>query len=57
MQVRLSMQALRIALDETANQYRLLQKRLLAKFKDPNPTPIDQFTSLLEGAYQQVGLA
>ncbi|EDQ87816.1 uncharacterized protein MONBRDRAFT_33174 [Monosiga brevicollis MX1] len=52
-EMRNAIRALRVALDEAATQYRLLQKRLLARFKDPSPSNIDQFTALLEGSYQQ----
>lgn len=53
--MRLALNALKIALDEAATQYRLLQKRLLTLFKDPKPVSMEQLSALLEGCYHQVG--
>ena len=41
-------------LDQRAQQFRSIQKRLLTKFKDKNPSPLQNLDTLLEGTYRQV---
>ena len=39
---------------ERAAQFRAIQKRLLSRFKDKNPTPLTNLDTLLEGTYRQL---
>jgi Bardet-Biedl syndrome 9 protein len=39
---------------ERSTQFRSVQKRLLLKFKERNPTPVSHLESLFQGTYQQL---
>lgn len=41
-------------LAERAHQFRSIQKRLLVRFKDRNPAPLQHLDVLLEGTFQQL---
>lgn len=41
-------------LSERAVQFRAIQRRLLTRFKDKTPAPLQHLDTLLEGTYQQV---
>nr|XP_056713671.1 protein PTHB1 [Euleptes europaea] len=41
-------------LSERAIQFRAIQRRLLARFKDKTPAPLQHLDTLLEGTYRQV---
>ncbi len=43
------------ALEALAHQFRAVQKRLLARFKDKNPAPLKQLDFLLEETYVRGG--
>eukprot|EP00698_Gefionella_okellyi_P022861 TRINITY_DN7657_c0_g1_i1.p1 TRINITY_DN7657_c0_g1~~TRINITY_DN7657_c0_g1_i1.p1 ORF type:complete len:857 (+),score=195.62 TRINITY_DN7657_c0_g1_i1:219-2789(+) len=41
-------------LEQRAQQFRVVQKRLLVRFKDKTPNPLNNLPILLEGTYQQI---
>ena len=41
-------------LDQRAQQFRVIQKRLLTRFKDKTPSPLAHLDTLLDGTYKQV---
>lgn len=41
-------------LGQRAAQFRVIQRRLLAKFKDKTPTPLTNLDNLLKDTYQQI---
>lgn len=41
-------------LGQAATQFRVIQRRLLAKFKDKTPTPLTNLDMLLKETYQQI---
>ena len=41
-------------LTQRAAQFRSIQKRLLTRFKDKTPAPLQNLDTLLEGTYRQV---
>ena len=41
-------------LAQRASQFRTIQKRLLTRFKDKTPGPLQNLDTLLEGTYRQV---
>lgn len=53
-QMRLESERIQQLLSERATQFRAVQKRLLTKYKDKTPTPLENFDMLLEGTYQQI---
>eukprot|EP00051_Salpingoeca_urceolata_P016237 m.214801 g.214801 ORF g.214801 m.214801 type:complete len:803 (-) comp18624_c0_seq7:92-2500(-) len=44
----------RSLMDQRAQQLRALQKRLLLRFKDKTPSPLNHLDTLLEGTYQEL---
>lgn len=44
-------------LEQRAQQFRMIQKRLLTKFKDKTPSPLQNLDTLLEGTFRQVGIS
>ena len=42
-------------LAQRATQFRVIQRRLLARFKDKTPSPLNNLDTLLDGTYRQVG--
>jgi Bardet-Biedl syndrome 9 protein len=51
---RQQMADLSAQLEKAALQFRLVQKRLLVRFKDKNPTPLGQLDVLLTDSYNQI---
>jgi len=51
---RVSIAALRKELDSRAHQLRVVQKRLLIRFKDKTPSPLQHLDTLLEATYDDV---
>ena len=51
---RLRQRSYREMLSQRAQQFRAIQRRLLTRFKDKTPTPLQNMDTLLEGTYQQV---
>ena len=45
---------LTVALNDRAHQFRVIQKRLLVRYRDRNAAPLAHMDSLLEGTYNQV---
>ena len=52
--VRLAMENYKQLLQQRAHQFRVIQKRLLTRFKDKTPSPLQHLDTLLEGTYKQV---
>jgi len=48
------MEELRVKLEKAAHQFRVIQKRLLVRFKDKNPSPLQQLDTMLEETYNQI---
>ena len=40
-------------LEERAQQFRAIQRRLLTRFKDKTPSPLANLDTLLDGTYRQ----
>jgi len=53
-ELRHVMQAQRDLLAERAQQFRAVEKRLLVRFKERNPSPIGELDLLLEGSYEEL---
>ncbi|XP_056142912.1 protein PTHB1 [Lampris incognitus] len=53
-QLRVSAQQYQDLLAERAVQFRAIQRRLLTRFKDKTPAPLQNLDSLLDGTYHQV---
>ncbi|KAM4600656.1 protein PTHB1 [Polymixia lowei] len=53
-QLRVSAQQYQDLLAERAVQFRAIQRRLLTRFKDKTPAPLQNLDTLLDGTYQQV---
>nr|XP_039271914.1 protein PTHB1-like [Styela clava] len=53
-QLRVSKESVRQILDLRAKQFRAIQRRLLTRFKDKTPAPLNCLDSLLEGTYRQI---
>ncbi|XP_014669826.1 PREDICTED: protein PTHB1-like [Priapulus caudatus] len=53
-QVRLVRERHKQLLSERAAQFRAIQRRLLARFKDTTPAPLSNLDTLLEGTYHQI---
>eukprot|EP01034_Spumella_vulgaris_P030819 gene30819-38095_t len=51
---RLRLNELNLQLDGFAHQYRLVEKRLLVRFKDKNPTPLGGLDALLKETYAKI---
>ena len=52
--MRMSLGASKELLAERSHQFRAIQKRLLIRFKERNPAPIDCLDKLLEGTYDEI---
>lgn len=52
--IRLRMSELQDKLEKRATQFRVIQKRLLARFKDKNPAPLNQLDVLFKDTYQDL---
>lgn len=53
-QLRSSKESVRQILDLRAKQFRAIQRRLLTRFKDKTPAPLNCLDTLLEGTYRQI---
>ncbi len=51
---RLQLNELHSVLNDCAHQYRLVEKRLLVRFKDKNPTPLGGLELLLQETYAKI---
>jgi len=51
---RTRMEEHREKLEKAAHQFRVIQKRLLVRFKDKNPSPLQQLDTMLEETYNQI---
>lgn len=51
---RLELKEMRELLEKRATQFRCVEKRLLIRFKDKNPQPLNSLDVLLEGTYKQL---
>jgi len=51
---RLILERYKEALAQRANQFRVIQKRLLTRFKDKTPTPLNHLDTILDGTYKQL---
>lgn len=54
LQLRLNAEKFQELLSERAIQFRAIERRLLARFKDKTPAPLQHLDTLLEGTYRQV---
>ncbi|TKS82631.1 Protein PTHB1 [Collichthys lucidus] len=53
-QLRVSAQQYQDLLSERAVQFRAIQRRLLTRFKDKTPAPLQNLDTLLDATYSQV---
>jgi Bardet-Biedl syndrome 9 protein len=53
-QCRIQDASLMQMLEERANQYRVIQKRILTRFKDKTPASLQNLDALLDSSYVQV---
>lgn len=53
-QLRMSKLSVQQLLDHRARQFRAIQRRLLTRFKDKTPRPLNCLDTLLEGTYRQI---
>lgn len=53
-ELRVQQRNYREMLSQRAQQFRAVQRRLLTRFKDKTPTPLQNMDTLLEGTYQQI---
>ena len=54
LELRLTLESYKEMLDQCCVQFRAIQKRLLAKFKDKSPTSLDNMDALLEATHRQI---
>jgi len=52
--VRVSIEKLKKVLEDRSVQFRLIQKKLLSRFKDKNPSPLNSLDLLLHDTYQSI---
>ncbi|XP_063687264.1 protein PTHB1-like isoform X3 [Bolinopsis microptera] len=53
-ELRVRQRSYREMLSQRAQQFRAIQRRLLTRFKDKTPSPLQNMDTLLEGTYQQI---
>mmetsp|Transcript_54162 Transcript_54162/g.128649 ORF Transcript_54162/g.128649 Transcript_54162/m.128649 type:complete len:827 (-) Transcript_54162:233-2713(-) len=53
-EARLALKAIHEELEKSASQFRSIQKRLLVRFKDRNPAPLNELDSLLNLSYTRI---
>ena len=53
-QHRLNAESCKEMLAQRASQFRAIQRRLLTRFKDKTPAPLQNLDTLLEGTYRQL---
>lgn len=51
---RLCMENYKEMLNQRAQQFRVIQKRLLTRFKDKTPSPLSHLDTILDGTYKQI---
>ena len=56
LQVRIGLQQCQELIGRHARQFRAIQKRLLARFKDKTPSGLVHLDTLLDGTFMQVGI-
>ncbi|XP_030830268.1 protein PTHB1 [Strongylocentrotus purpuratus] len=54
MELRVHAERYKELLDQRAKQFRAIQRRLLTRFKDKTPSPLNNLDTLLEGTYRQI---
>ncbi|XP_071490439.1 protein PTHB1-like [Diadema antillarum] len=54
LELRVHAQRYKELLDQRAKQFRAIQRRLLTRFKDKTPSPLNNLDTLLEGTYRQI---
>ena len=52
--IRQQLKAEKSKLEKNTEQFRLVQKRMLTRFKEKNPSPLNNLHLLLSSAYQQI---
>lgn len=52
--LRLKLSGFQDALEKYATQFRVIQKRLLVRFKDKNPAPLQQLDTLFSDTYEEL---
>uniref|UniRef100_H2YQF5 Uncharacterized protein n=1 Tax=Ciona savignyi TaxID=51511 RepID=H2YQF5_CIOSA len=55
--LRIGNEQLMFGLEQRAQQYRAIQRRLLTRFKDKTPSPLNCLDTLLDGTHAQVFLS
>nr|CAB3225188.1 protein PTHB1-like [Phallusia mammillata] len=53
-QLRVTREEIRLVLEQRALQFRAIQRRLLSRFKDKTPAPLNCLDTLLEGTHTQI---
>lgn len=53
-QARLKLEEMKDSLDRRAKQFRVVQKRLLVRYKDRNSAPLNGLDVLMRGTYEQI---
>jgi Bardet-Biedl syndrome 9 protein len=53
-QARVKIAELRTQLNDVAHQYRMVEKRLLVRYKDRNPTPLSGLDALMRETYNRL---
>lgn len=56
LQLRINGEKLEELLSERAVQFRAIQRRLLTRFRDKTPAPLQHLDTLLDGTYKQVSV-
>lgn len=54
LQLRINSERYKEMIEQSSIQFRAIQKRILSKFKDKTPTPLDNLDALLEATYRQI---
>lgn len=54
LKVRKARSEVRVLLEQRYLQYQAIQRRLLSRFKDKTPAPLNYLDALLEGTHEQV---
>lgn len=54
MQLRLNAEKYQELLSERAVQFRAIERRLLTRFKEKTPAPLQHLDTLLEGTFREV---
>ena len=53
-QARVRINELTAQLNDVAHQYRMVEKRLLVRYKDRNPTPLGGLDALMKETYDRL---